>query len=52
MDQDHQTNIIWDLIVYIVNGCVTRKNLDDRLHHGYFMGYVATTGVILYCKSY
>ena len=34
-----------------MNGRVTRKNIDDVPHRGYFMGYAATTGVILYCKS-
>ena len=34
--------------VYIINGCVTRENIDYRPHHGYLMGYAATTGVILY----
>ena len=38
--------------VYIINGRVTRKNLDDRPHCGYFMGYAATKGVILYWKPY
>ena len=36
--------------VYITNGCVTRKNIGDRLHQYYFMGYAATTVVILYWK--
>ena len=36
--------------VYIINGRSTRKKLDDRSHRGYFMGYAATTGVILYWK--
>ena len=36
--------------VYIINGRATRKKLDDRSHRGYFMGYAATTGVILYWK--
>ena len=31
--------------------CVTRKKLDDRSHCGYFMGYAATTGVIIYWKT-
>ena len=34
--------------VYIVNGCVTRNNLDDRSHCGYLVGYAATIGVIIY----
>ena len=36
--------------VYIINGSATRKKLDDRSHRGYFMGYSATTGVIIYWK--
>ena len=36
--------------VYIINGRAKRKKLDDRSHRGYFMGYAATTGVILYWK--
>ena len=36
--------------VYIINGRATRKKLDDRSHRGYFMGYAATTRVILYWK--
>ena len=36
------------MIVYIINGCVTRKNIDYRSHRGYLMGYAATTGVIIY----
>ena len=27
-----------------------KKNIDDRSHRGYFMGYAATTGVVLYWK--
>ena len=38
------------MIVYIINGCVTINNIDDRPHHGYLMGYTATTGVIIYWK--
>ena len=34
--------------VYIINGRVTRNKLDDRSHRGCFVGYAATTGVILY----
>ena len=37
----------WGVRVYIINGRATRKKLDDRSHQGYFMGYAATTGVIL-----
>ena len=38
--------------VYIINGRATRKELDERSHRGYFMGYAATKGVILYWKPY
>ena len=41
---------IWGVRVYIINGCVTRNNIYDRSHSGYFMGYADTTGVILYWK--
>ena len=34
---------MWVVIVYIINGCVTRNNLDDRSYCGYFIGYAATT---------
>ena len=34
--------------VYIINGHVTRNNPDDISNHSYFIGYEATTGVILY----
>ena len=43
---------LWRVRVYIINGCVTRNILDDRPHRDYFMGYEATTGVILYWKPY
>ena len=43
---------IWGFIFYIINGLATRNKLDDRSHWGYFMGCVATTGVILYWKPY
>ena len=36
--------------VYTINGSATIKKLDDRSHRGYFMGYAATTVVILYWK--
>ena len=35
---------------YIINGCVTRNNLDDISYRGYFVGYTATMGVIIYWK--
>ena len=41
---------IWGVRFYIINVLATRKKLDDRSHRGYFMGYAATTGVILYWK--
>ena len=34
----------------MINGRDTRNKLDDRSHRGYFIGYAATIGVILYCK--
>ena len=34
--------------VYIINVRATIKKFDDRSHRGYFMGYAATTGFILY----
>ena len=43
---------IWGLRLYIINGRTTRKKLDNMLHRGYFMGYAATTGVILFWKPY
>ena len=42
---------IWGVRVYIINERATKKKLDDRSHRGYFMGYAATTGVILYWKQ-
>ena len=36
--------------VYIINVRVTRNNIDDISHRAYFMGYVATIGVIIYWK--
>ena len=36
--------------VYIINGRDTRKNLDDRPHRGYFIGYETNIGIILYWK--
>ena len=33
---------------YIINGHATIKKLDDMSHWGYFKGYEATTGVIIY----
>ena len=42
---------IWGVRVYIINGCVRIKKIDDRSHQGYFMGYAATIGVIIYWKT-
>ena len=39
---------IWGVRVYIINGSVTIKKLDDISHRGYFMGYEATTWFIIY----
>ena len=36
--------------VYIINGCVTRNNLDNISNFDYFMGYAATKGVVIYWK--
>ena len=36
--------------VYIINGRVTRKKLDDISQRGYFMGYATATGFIVYYK--
>ena len=38
---------IWGVGVYIINERATIKNLDDRSHRGYFVGYAATTVFIL-----
>ena len=52
MEQElHKKHInIWGVRAYIINGCVTRNNLDDISYRGYFVGYTATMGVILYWK--
>ena len=39
---------VWGVILCIINGRVTRKNRDNISIHGYFMGYAATIGVIIY----
>ena len=53
MDQYQNTHIrIWDVTVYIIHMRVTINKIDDRSHWDYSMGYVATTGVILYCNPY
>ena len=35
-----------------MNRLVTRNNLGNRSHQGYFMGYAVTTRVIIYWKPY
>ena len=37
--------------VNIINGRATRKKFDDKSHRGYFMGYGANAGVIIYWKQ-
>ena len=41
---------IWGVIISIIDGRVTRKNVDGRSHHGYFIVYASTAVVILYWK--
>ena len=41
---------IWGVRVYIINVKDTRNKLEDRHHSGYFMGYEAMKGVIIYWK--
>ena len=36
----------------MINGRVIRKKIGDISHRGNFMGYVYTTGVILYWSPY
>ena len=43
-----QTHKKWGVRLYIINGCIARKQLDDRSHCGYFMGYEAITGLSIY----
>ena len=39
----HTTHIKnWGVRVYIINGHVTQKNLDNRYHNAYSKGYAAT----------
>ena len=38
--------------LYIINGPVTRNKLDDISNRGYFMGYEATAGAIIYWHPY
>ena len=38
--------------VYIISGDIKIKKLDNISHHIYFMGYLATTGVIVDWKTY
>ena len=42
---------IWGVRVYIINGRVTRNNIDYKSHYGNFTGYADTKGVILYWKK-
>ena len=39
---------MWGVRVYINNRCVTRNKLDYKSHSSYFIGYAASTGVIIY----
>ena len=39
---------IWGVRAYIINGCVTINNMDYISYRVYFVGYVATTVVIIY----
>ena len=39
---------IWGVRVYIINGRVKIKHIDDIPHYGYFMGYASTKVAILY----
>ena len=41
---------IWGVRVYIISGRATVKKLYDISHWGYFIGYEATTGVVLFWK--
>ena len=38
---------IWGARVYFINGRATINKLDDIYHQVYFMGYAATTGVVI-----
>ena len=42
---------LWGVIVYIINGRVTRKKIDDISHRSYFVVYASTAGFILHLKS-
>ena len=46
----HWSVTILNIQVYIMNGIVTRKKLDNRSNIAYFVAYATTTGVILYWK--
>ena len=52
-EQEIQTKHIkiWGVRVYIINRGVTRNKLDDISHHGYCMGYAATSGIVIYWKT-
>ena len=41
---------IWGVRVYIINGCVTRKKLDNISHQNYLNGYSDNKWVIIYWK--
>ena len=43
---------IWGERFYIINGSVTRKNLDDISHRVYFMGLASTKRVIINSNLY
>ena len=38
---------IWGVWFYIINGNIKINNLEIRSHQAYFIGYAATTGVII-----
>ena len=41
---------IWGVRVYIINGRVTIKKIDDRSNRGYFVGCASTIEFIIYWK--
>ena len=52
MDKYHHTKItILGVRVYIINGCVTRKNIDDISYYDYLIVYIDTKWVILYWNT-
>ena len=48
---DYKHIKIWGLVVYIINGRVTRNNTNNISYLNYFVGYAATTGCMLYWKT-